>query len=187
MQLIGARPGIPISAAALLGEIGLDVPDADHVSTMTAHIRSATDMVETAAARPIGQRDVAFIVERCQWSCWWFPVVSVQAVTKVETTADWITWDEVPGTGYAVANPAQEPRLIMIDPVGSDVKAVRVAATVGALVEEVDPVLLEAVKLVAKTFFERDLAIEGGETGDIPQAAWRLIRQKRYLRPREAF
>lgn len=183
MKTLGdGAESLAVSVDAFKRAIGIFDEDTDQDAAFEAYLGAAQGFVETAARRPLLPRDVAFSIDGCHWSKWWFPVAPVLSILQL---ADVSNGSEVviDPQGYYLESAFDEPRLCLRAPIGGS--SFRVTARVGYEAGRCPKPLLQSVILIAKEWFDAGQAVEGFDPPVLNFGAKTLIRQNRYARPWE--
>ncbi|MBI6628330.1 head-tail connector protein [Pontibaca salina] len=158
-------------------------PDDDALIEM--YLNAAQEVVSYASGRPLAPGEYEFTVQG-YWRRWWFPCAPVSAITGLDVMGVDGDWQEQPLDDIQLVNGAMEPQLVL--PVGwggfhDSTGEIRVQAVVG---HETPPLALkQAIILLAKEWLEAGLAVGEVELPKLAFGITSLIRQRRYMRPRE--
>ncbi|MDR7125505.1 hypothetical protein [Pseudotabrizicola sp. 4114] len=184
MQVIGEAPQA-VSVAAFKRAVMIAEDDTDHDVALTAYLAAAQEVVETAARRPLTPRVVQFTTWAGLGLRWWVPLAPVSAVTAVayDDGSDWV--DVLPAE-FRLVQGFDEPQVLFTDAAFAGLSCLaglRITATVGHVTPPKG--LMQAVILLAKDWFDTGVAVEDHKETALNFGCRSLIRQARYVRPRE--
>lgn len=184
MQVIGEAPQA-VDVAAFKRAVMIDETNTDHDVALSAYLAAAQDVVETAARRALTQRTVQFTTWAGLGHRWWVPVAPVGSITAVayEGESDWVT---VPESAYRLVQGFDEPQVAFTADAFADLSclaSLRITAVVGHAAAPKG--LLQAVILLAKDWFDTGIAVEDHKETAMNFGCRSLIKQARYMRPRE--
>lgn len=184
MQVIGETPQA-VTVAAFKRAVMIDEGDTDHDVALSAYLDAAQEVVETGARRAMTPRTVQFTTWAGLGLRWWVPVAPVTSITAVayEGAADWV---DVPGTAWRLVQGHDEPQVVFTSEAFADLSCLA-SLRITALVGPVTPPkgLAQAVILLAKDWFDTGVAVEDHKETAMNFGCRSLIRQARYMRPRE--
>ena len=182
LPLTGGATYQPVSLADFAAAVHID--EAENAQSIEMLIASAVEVVERAARRCIGLRDLEFITPGGCWVRWYFPVAPLVSVLGVAVEDDAGDWQDVPTDHFRLRRPHDEPYLLF-DPPRRNGRGLRVQARVGHDGAPDALQLRQAVILLTKEWHDAGITASDMRGNDLSMGAHRLIRQVRYVRPLE--
>ncbi|KPU83703.1 hypothetical protein JI58_07960 [Marinosulfonomonas sp. PRT-SC04] len=177
-----------VTAADFKAAIHLTIDESDDDALIGAYLAAATEVVETAARRPLLQRPVEFSVANGGWLRWWFPVAPVTEITAVSYHTGDGVWVDLDLAGVRLAMGHDEPQMLLSSDLGSilsNAVEIRVQATVGHDQAAVPLGLRQAIILITKDWYDAGISVEETEYLKVSFGCRALIKQARYQRPCE--
>lgn len=178
-------PALAVSVDAFKASVNI-LPEDSASDTIFEHLLGeAQDTIAQATGHQLAPCRVAFTVELGTWRRWWLPVLPVTTLVAVEIAP---TLDSdlaaVDFTDLRVQRGADQPQLILPEDwaaLEDDPALMRVTLDVGHVTAPLR--LQRAVKLLAKEWYEAQIAVDDMPELRVPMGVTRLIRQSRYKRP----
>lgn len=149
-------------------------------------LRAAQATVEDATRRPLTPRPVEFQFRPGTATRWWVPVCPVVSVTEVAVQAGDGSFSAISAATYRLEQAADEPSILFLTGALAGLAQgglVRVRCAVGGGRERV--ALRQAIILLAKDHYEAGIAVEEKKFLEVSFGCKALMKQQRYMRPRE--
>lgn len=184
MNILDAEFAVPVELGAFKRAVHLTEADTDDDALIAALLLAATEVVEAATRRITAPRSIEFVLPCASWRRWWFPVVPVAELTKLEYREAGGDWVELDKTQADLQCANDEPQLVIpagFDPMALGAAEMRVTATVGTAKPHARS--KQAIILIAKEWLEAGIAIEEAPRSALSFGPQRMLGQMKYGRP----